>query len=101
MIEKHRLDRDAVEDPKASPPVLALSAKLAALGQAELLCRERRILETRPERGQALERAGEVVADRFRLQVAIDPQDRLEALDRQRLAHGQLEALDQLRQAIG
>ena len=80
--------------------MLALDAELTALGEPQILRGERRVLEPCSERRQALERAREVVADRLGLEVAVDPQDGLEPLDRQRLADSLLEPLDELVEAV-
>ena len=101
VVEEHGFDWHAVEGAEAGPPVLALVAQLATLGQPQVPGREGGVLEAGAKRRQALERAREVVADRLGLQIAVDPQDWLQALDRQRLANDFLKALDQLVEALG
>ena len=82
MVEEHRFDGHAVEGAEARSPVLALVPELATLGQPHAFGGERRVLEPGAERGEALERTRKLVADRLGLQVAVDPQDRFEALCR-------------------
>ena len=81
--------------------MLAFVAQLTTLGQPQVPGREGGVLESSPKRRQSFERAREVVADRLGLKIAVDPQDWLQALDRQRLANDFLKALDQLVEALG
>src|SRR5579859_4971830 len=92
VIEEDSFNWKAVEGFEASAPVLAFGAQLATLGQAQVLRREGRVLKAGAERRQPFERTSKVVADRLRLQVPIDPQNRFELFGRHALADRQLKA---------